>query len=92
MAKEFHGCARPVHRLLCAVQPKHNIVLTREQAFADVTNQRGVAPYSLASIHPVYSGMNTQEQDGCDTPLINDFSGTSKCLFVCKLVLSGVGF
>ena len=41
---------------------KCNVALVHEQVFARtriiITNLRGVAPSSLASIHPVYSGVS----------------------------------
>ena len=48
-----------------------------------------MAPDSLASIHPVYSGVNTHEQIGCHAPLFGDYSNASKCLLVheCNVVL-----
>jgi len=45
-----------------------------------------MAPNSLASIHPVYSGVNTRNQNGCHAPLISGYScvreflHTSECL------------
>ena len=49
----------------------------------------GVAPNSLSSIHPVYSGINICNQNGCQTTLISDYSSSSKCLLVseCDIAL-----
>ena len=41
-----------------------------------------MAPISLVSILPVYSGVNTRERNGCHAPLLSDYSSTSKCLLV----------
>ena len=48
-----------------------------------------MAPISLASILPVYSRVNTPEQNGCHALLISDYSSTSKCLLAhkCNVVL-----
>ena len=43
-----------------------------------------MAPVSLVSILPVNSGVNTHEWNGCHTPLLSDYSSTSKCLLAHK--------
>ena len=43
-----------------------------------------MAPILLVSILPVYSGVNTRERNGYHTPLLSDYSSTSKCLLVCE--------
>ena len=41
-----------------------------------------MAPNLLSSIHPVYSGVNTCNQNGCHIPSNSDYSSSSKCLLV----------
>jgi len=53
----------------------HEQVLGRARI---VDNQGGL----LTSIHPFYSRVNTCEQNGCHTPLINDYSSMNKCLLI----------
>ena len=43
-----------------------------------------MAPISLVSTLPVYSGVNTCKQNGCHVPLLSNYSSTSKCLLVRK--------
>ena len=43
-----------------------------------------MAPISLVSILPVYSGVNTRKQNGCHAPLLSHYSSTSKCLLTRK--------
>jgi len=38
----------------------------------------GVAPISLMSILPVYSGVNIHERNECHVPLFSDYSSASK--------------
>ena len=43
-----------------------------------------MAPRLLTSIHPVYSGANTRERNGCHTSLNSDYSSMNKFLLVCE--------
>jgi len=43
-----------------------------------------MAPISLVSILPVYSGVNTRKQNRCHAPLLSHYSSTSKCLLTRK--------
>ena len=43
-----------------------------------------MAPIFLVYILPVYSGVNTREQNGCHAPLLSDYSSTSKSLLARK--------
>jgi len=64
----------------CTVAPK--CIWVHEYLFACTginTNRRGMAPISLMSIHPVYSGINTHERNGCHALSISDYSSVSKC-------------
>jgi len=48
-----------------------------------------MAPISLVSILPVYSGVNTRERNGCHAPLLSDYSSMNKCLLAreCNVAL-----
>ena len=57
------------HKLLLTIPLKCNVAHTNCKCFK-ITNQRGVALVSLASIHPMRNEINTSKQNRCHAPLI----------------------
>ena len=62
---------------ICSCQNNHQLKL------------RGMAPISLAIIHPAKNWERISEQNGCHTPLISDYLSPSKCLLMheCDIAL-----
>ena len=64
---------------------KRNIASTHEQAFAHtriIANKRGVAHFSLTSVHVAYKRGVAHVLLVCHTPFNSDYSRTSKCLLM----------
>ena len=86
LAYTFHNNYRPLSYLAVTLHltPSNYKVF---HCSGTITNQRGVVPNLLASIHPVYSGVNTRERNGYHNLVISNFSRESKCLLVLSVTL-----
>lgn len=90
----FYRGQMKLQQFIGVEQPKCNVTLVHEQPFACtriIAIKRGVVPSLLTSIHLLYSGVNTYEQNGSYAPLIRGYSQTSasKCLLTheCNVAL-----
>jgi len=69
------------------VQSKHNVALARMSQFARdviIAGKRGMTLILLVSIQPYKCFNNTCKQNGCNAPLIDNYSITSKSTCACE--------